>query len=316
MMKHGNPENQAEEYSRFGLHGDFPTRAMMWALRTFPRMPRFVEAGLLYLFSAIVLVLAGPQRRGIQKNLSAVMPDLGGIESYAMVFRVFVNFGWTYIDGLRARLGQEVVTWEIEGKETFDMLQGGTEAALIMTTHTGNYDLAAAIFSGHFGRTLHTVRIPEKEEHMEEMRRKELADDTRAHSNFKIHYNESQGMLGVELAKLLSEGELVAIQCDRVIGEVSAIEAPAGGDWKIRVPKGPMTLAAMTKCPCVPLFVVRAGYRNYRIIFEKPLEIPADRRVREKGYAAAWAGRLVPFLERYGTQWFAFEEAFTKTQER
>lgn len=316
MKEHGNPENQAEEFSRFGLHGDFPTRAMMWALGTFPGMPRLIETALLHLFSLVVFLLAKQQRRAIRENLTAIFAsdpkqeELGFCESYLGVYRVFVNFGWTYIDGLRTRLGQKVISWDIEGREVFERLRGGTEAALILTTHTGNYDLAAALFSDDFGRELHTVRIPEKSRHLEEVRRQEFAADFGEHPYFKVHYNESQSMLGVKLASLLNEGQLVAIQCDRIVGEVSALEVPTGGSWRIRIPKGPMTLAAVTGSPCVPLFTVRTGYRQYRVIFQNSLVLPDERRLREPVYAAAWTERLMPFLREYGFQWFAFEEAF------
>jgi len=274
-------------------------------------MPFLLEATLLYLTAFVVLILAGPQRRAIRHNLGAIWHDLGWIEGYVGVFRVFVNFGWTYSDGSRTRLGQDVISWDIEGRDIFDELREGSEAALIMTTHTGNYDLAAALFSEHFGRTLHTVRIPEKSDHLESMRREELASDTRQYRYFKIHYNESQSMLGVKLAQLLGEGELVAIQCDRIVGEVSALEVPIPNDWIARIPKGPLTLAAMTKCPCIPLYVVRSGYRHYTVIFEPRLVLP-EGRIREKEYGKAWTDRLMPFLEKYGLQWFAFEEAFVK----
>jgi len=274
-------------------------------------MPFLIEATLLYISSLVVFILAGPQRRAIRQNLSAIWHDLGWIEGYVGVFRVFVNFGWTYIDGLRTRLGQEIISWDIEGKVIFDDLREGSQAALIMTTHTGNYDLAAALFSEHFGRVLNTVRVPEKSEHLESMRRKELASDTNQYPYFKIHYNESQSMLGVKLAQLLGDGELVAIQCDRIVGEVSALEVPISNGWVARIPKGPLTLAAMTKCPCIPLYVVRTGYRHYTVIFQSPLSLPEGRN-REKQYGQAWTSRLMPFLEKYGLQWFAFEEAFVK----
>ena len=274
-------------------------------------MPFWLEVSLLYLFALVVFVLAGPQRRDIRQNLSAIWRDLGWIEGYVGVFRVFVNFGWTYIDGLRTRLGQDVISWDIEGRDVFEKLREGSEAALIMTTHTGNYDLAAALFSEHFGRTLHTVRVPEKSDHLESIRRKEFASDTRQYRYLKIHYNESQSMLGVKLAQLLGDRELVAIQCDRIVGDVSALEVPTSRGWVVQMPKGPMTLAAMTKCPCIPLYVVRTGYRHYTVIFESQLILPEGRN-REKQYGRAWIDRLMPFLEKYGLQWFAFEKAFLK----
>ena len=289
---------------------------MIWGVGVTVRWPYWAEAALVYFFSAVVLVLAGDQRRAIISNLKVVVPDLSIAEGIVGVFRVFVNFGWATIDGMRARVGQDVITWEIDGMETFERLRGTDGAALIMTTHTGNYDLAGALFSPKFGRDLHTVRMPEKSPYLQEIRRKELEADSDRYEHFKVHYNSSESLLGVELARLLSGGELVAIQCDRVIGEVAGLEVPiAGKEEKFRTPRGPMTLATMARCPCYPLHVVWERHRHYRIIFPDPLEVVAAKpgaRVREGDFARAWVASLMPFLEEHVHQWFVFEEAFTK----
>ena len=288
---------------------------MLWAIRMNPRMPYFIEAALLYFFAFIVLLLAHGQRRAIRKNLAVIWDDMSWAEGCVGVYRVFVNFGWTCIDGMRTRLGQKVVTWEIDNIPIFEALRATPGAALILTTHTGNYDLAAALFSPKFGRDLHTVRAPERSPLLQEIRRKELERDTQRFSHFKVHYNSSDSLLGIELARLLMEGELVAIQSDRVIAEVVALDVPlAGRSAMFRLPRGPMMLASLAKCPCYPLHVVRDRHRHYRIIFQKPLEVVSSRLgkpPREMDYAQAWVGSLMPFLEKHALQWFVFEEAFT-----
>ena len=285
---------------------------MIWGLRTFPRMPYFVEAGLLYFFTGIVFLLAHEPRNAIARNLKVVWDDASFAERYVGAFRVFVNFGWTYIDGLRMRLGQEGVTWEIEGMEYFEEIRDREGSAVILTTHTGNYDLAAALFSPKFGRDLHTVRAPEKSPIMQEIKRKEFEEDGEKYSHFKVHYNESDSLLGIELARLLSEGELVAVQADRVIGEVVGLDVPLEGkEVLMRIPKGPLTLAVISRCPCFPLHVVRDGYRHYRIIFQAALEVEG-RRPREMAFAKVWAASLMGFLDEHALQWFVFEEAFTR----
>ena len=308
--------NQEADVSRFGLFGDLPTRALFRFLKATPGLPFFIEAGLLYVFSCIVLVFAHPQRRAIRGNLKVIWDDMGWVESYVGVFRVFANFGWTFIDGLRTRLGQKVISWEIDSVPLFEEIRNTEGAAIILTTHTGNYDLAAALFSPKFGRDLHTVRAPERSPLLQEIRRKELQADEDRYEHFKVHYNSSDSLLGIELARLLMEGELVAIQSDRVFGEVVAIEVPLPGrQTSIRLPKGPMTLAALAKCPCYPLHVVRERHRHYRIIFQKPLVVAPHTpgtRIREMDYARAWSKSLMPFLEEHGLQWFVFEEAFSK----
>ena len=299
--------------SRFGVFGDFPTRAMFGILRATPRMPRFIEAGLLYFFTFFVFLLAHAQRKAIRKNLRTIWDDASWAETLFGAYMVFVNFGWTYIDGIRTRLGQKVISWEIDGLEIFEEIKSTQGAAIILTTHTGNYDLAAALFSPKFGRDLHTVRAPERSPFLQEIRRKELQADTDRYEHFKVHYNSSDSLLGIELARLLADGELVAIQSDRVMGAVAPIEIPLPGkDASFRLPKGPLTLAVITKCPCYPLHVVRDSYRHYRIIFHKPLEIiPKKGRPREPDYARAWVASLMGFLEIHALEWFVFEEAFT-----
>jgi len=311
--------NQGTNYSRFGLFGDMPTRTMIAALRAFPKMPHWIEASLLHFFTFIVFLLAREQRQAIRNNLKVIHHDLSFCEGYVGTYLVFANFGWSYIDSLRVRLGQNVVTWDIEGEEHFKKIRTSKEAALIFTTHTGNYDLAAALFASEFGRPLHTVRIPERSPELQALREKELAADVEKNGYFHVHYNKEDNLLGVELAKLLSEGELLAIQCDRVVGSVVELAVPIPqSDSFFRIPKGPMTLASFSRSPCYPLYIIRERRRHYRVIFEAPLEIATSqaegsrKKARELDYASSWLERLLSFLRQHSTQWFVFENAFVK----
>ena len=295
---------------------------MQWAVKSFPRMPYAVEWFLMNACVLVVFLLAGEQRRAIRSNLKCIHHDLSWAEGYWFTFRVFRNFGWTYLDSIRVRLGQDSITWELDGEETFNQIRDSKQAAILLTTHTGNYDLAACLFASEFGRTLHTVRVPERTEHLQKMRQRELDDNMEKYPYFKVHYNTSENLLGIELAHLLSNHELVALQCDRVIGDVVAMDVPLdSGEWSMRVPKGPMTLACFAKCPCYPLYVVRDRHRHYRVIFEPALEVdsakntaknPAKRRLREMDLAQEWVARLRGFLSQHSHEWFVFEPAFFK----
>jgi len=292
---------------------------MIWLIRAYPRMPWIIEASFLYFFTMVVFLLARQQRESIRANLKVIYDDLTYLEGYVGTYLVFRNFGWSYIDSIRARFGQDVVTWELEGEEVFQRLRGSQGAAMLFTTHTGNYDLAGALFASRFERTLHTVRVPERSSHLREMRKKELSEDMDKYENFKVHYNEEGNLLGIELAKLLSEGELLVIQGDRVIGDVVGLDVPMDDrDVSFRIPKGPMSLACFCKCPCYPLFVVRTRFRHYKVIFEpalEPLRDPTKRRPSEMDYAKPWVDRLRNFLRQYGHEWFVFEDAFTPNKD-
>ena len=87
-------------------------------------------------------------------------------------------------------------------------------------------------------------------------------------------------MLGVELARLLGEGNIVAVQGDRVMFDVSPMDVEVEPGLHMRLPKGPLFLARATRAPCYPLFITRDGWRRYRVTVHAPsrTSAPAARR--------------------------------------
>ncbi len=226
-----------------------------------------------------------------------------------MTYRVFCEFGWSMVDGYRARSDNEAVSWEIEGRAHFEAIQESRSPTILLTTHTGSYDLAAYSFASKFGRRLNTVRLEERSESLKSVREKDLKGDCRQSEFLNVLYNSNESLLGVELVKLLQAGEIVALQADRVIESVSPISiTPPDCEAPIRLPKGPLTLAAVTKADCYPLFVIRSGYRHYTIHFLPPLQLQQEgRRLKELDYAQVWADTLWPFLREHSTSWMVFE---------
>ena len=122
-------------------------------------------------------------------------------------------------------------------------------------------------------------------------------------------------MLGIELAQMLGRGEVVALQGDRVMGEVAPVEAEVCGEL-VALPEGPHVLSLAGRAPIFPLFVVRSGWRRYRILSLPPLPVPARERGTPKvevigRSATAWAVVLSGVLREHWDQWLEFGEAFS-----
>jgi lauroyl/myristoyl acyltransferase len=184
------------------------------------------------------------------------------------------------------------VDWAIDGLEHIDDLKSREEGCLILTAHMGNYDLAAPLFSGEFNRTVHAVRAPERDPRMQALRERELEAWQERHPGFKVHYNVPGEMLGLELARILGDGDVVAVQADRVLFDVSQVEVEVDGGRTMVLPRGPLVLAQATGAPCFPLFVLRDGWRRYRIVVKPELELPKRRRGRNEGEALEiWSKR-------------------------
>lgn len=291
--------------ARLGLHDAFWTRAMLFFMRW---LPAPVITALTWPVTVVIWLLAVPQREAVRANLSALLPVRG--TSAFTSFAVFYQFALTYLDRLWHLHFEREVEWEIIGKDDFEALQKENGGALVFTVHSGNYDLGAGLFARKFGRTIHTVRVPEASDSLQKLRKQELREEERRHPNLHVHYNEPGGHLGMELCRRLLAGEVVCVQGDRVMGDVAPSEAHIDG-VTYRIPRGPLVLAEVTGVPCYPVFLIRKGRMSYRIEIGKPFH-SGGRKPKAAEVSAAWLPVMHEFLLRHWDQWFVFEPLVTR----
>ena len=183
-----------------GLHGAFLTRFLLFWLRVLPRPVCLLLARPVTL---LIWLLARVPRRAVRANLAVLRPEFGRLRNAAASYRVFLQFGLTYLDRLWHLHFHEEVAWDIPDKARFDALRAHPGGVLVFTIHSGNYDLGAAVFAQRFGRALHMVRAPERSEGLQELRAAELRGVARDNPLLHIHYNESASHLGLELCRRL-----------------------------------------------------------------------------------------------------------------
>lgn len=295
-----------------GVFGDLPTRLLMRGLRG---VPWFLEPLFIPPWTLLFFAMAKSQRRAVAGNLRALFPEWSALRAKAAAYRVFLNFAATYVDALRCETRTGSVDWVIDGLEHFEDLRSRKEGCLVLTAHMGNYDMAAPLFSEKFGRTIHAVRAPEREPEMQAIREAEIAEKERLNPYFKTCFNNGGEMLGVELARFLQQGDIVAVQGDRVIFEVSPMEAEVEPGLMMRLPRGPLYLARITGAACFPLFITRDGWRRYRVEVHAPLVLPE--RVRGRGEDLAtpvWAGAILGVVREHWAQWFVFEPVLRRVE--
>jgi len=291
--------------ANLGLHDAVWTRLLLFAMRW---LPKRVVIALAYPFTAVVCLLAVPQREAVRTNLANLLPLHGG--GARAVFRVFLQFALTYLDRLWHLHFNQEVKWEVIGQQDFESLRDEAGGALIFTVHSGNYDLGAALFARKFGRAVHTVRRPESSESLQKLREQELREEERREPHLHIHYNEPGGHLGMALCRRLMAGEIVCVQGDRVVGDVAPSHHTIQGVTYL-IPRGPLVLAEVTGAPCYPVFLTRNGLLSYRIELGHAF-IGRSRKPKAADVAAAWLPVMHDFLTRHWDQWFVFEPLVTR----
>ncbi|MCA1963610.1 MAG: hypothetical protein LDL31_06665 [Prosthecobacter sp.] len=296
------PLPQAQPLRNTGLHGAFWTRCLIAIMGVMPwRLAIFFT----WPVTLVIYLLATEQRRAVTGNLEALRPDFGPSVGWWAGFLVFVNFALTYLDRLWVMHFNRQVQWDIPHIERFEQLRACPEGVLIFTIHSGNYDIGATLFASKFGRRLHTVRAPEQTEQLQKLREQELREAERQHPMLRVHYNYGDNHLGLELCRLLLQGEAVAVQGDRVLSAVSPITMCHQGRV-YRIPRGPLVLAEVSRAPCYPIFLERLGRLHYRIHVGSCFS-EGTKRLRAEDVGARWLPVMHEYLQEHWDQWFVFE---------
>ncbi|MGI8601531.1 MAG: hypothetical protein ACR2OZ_00870 [Verrucomicrobiales bacterium] len=308
-----SPSDGARAFSRLSVYGDLWSRFMDWGVC---RCPYFLEPPLAFGYTLVFFLLAGRQRRAVQRNLAVLLEASSRTVNFLRSFRVFWEFAWMLADAARSRHGERALSWELEGAEHFHTLAASKEGVIVLTAHMGSYDVAAPFFASKLGRRLTTVRVPDRQTDLQAYRNKERV--AQQSETFRIRYNEPGAFLGVELAQALAAGEVIALQGDRVPDDVSPLLALRHGHaWLL--PRGPFVLAQATGAAIYPIFILRMGWRRYRIVVWPPRQpsVADSREGRERELRALgewWSGVLERMLRKNWWRWHAFEDFFQKPE--
>jgi len=291
------------------MFGDLPTRLMLHALRV---VPWFLEPVLIGGWTLVFFLMAKTHRQAVAGNLRALHPAWSASRGHLGAWQVFWNFALTYVDAQRLESDTGALDWAVECLAELDDLSQRTDGCIILTAHMGNYDIAAPLFASRINRTLYTVRAPEREPETQQFRDAELRRQEARHPNFRTLYNDGGNLLGIELARLLGDGHIVAVQGDRVIFDVSPMEVEVEPGLTMRLPKGPLFLARATGAPCFPLFILRDGWRRYRVIGLPKVELPPRKRGVDDEAGKIWAATMFGVIRKHWRQWYVFEPLLTR----
>ena len=284
-------------WQRFRARGVFWRQLLRFGILN---VPPWTEPIIMSFWSAFFLFW-GPARRGVMRNLAVIKPGSFAIVNFFRCYRVFWNYAWTIADNVRFKESRSIPDWEFTGWKHFQEMQS-REGAILLTAHMGSYDLGAHLFSETSARRIVMVRAPETDPQTQEF------EEGRAAGALQIEFNTRATDLAIDLLSVIRDGSIVAIQGDRVTGEISFLPATVFGR-QTRVPAGPFALALAARVPIYPVFVVRLGRRRYRLMTSRPIELIRSRN-RDEDFSRAveqWVEELERAIAEGWFQWFTFE---------
>ncbi len=284
-------------WRRFLVRGVFWRQLLRFAVLN---VPVWIEPAVIATWS-LVFLLWGAGRRGVMRNLKAIKPGSTALINFFRCYCVFWNFAWTITDNVRFKELRVIPDWEFIGWQHFEAMQS-SGGAILLTAHMGSYDLGAHLFSETSGHRVIVVRAPEVDPQTRTF------EEMHGANGLQIEFNVKAMELAIDLLHAIRDGSIVAIQGDRVIGDIADLPATLFGK-SMRVPAGPFALAMAAGAPIHPVFVVRLARRRYRVVACPPITL-ARTRDREEVFAeavAAWTRELETIIRSCWYQWFTFE---------
>jgi predicted LPLAT superfamily acyltransferase len=256
---------------------------------------------------SFLFLMAGPVRRGVMLNLRAIVPGSSAFTNFFRAWRIFWNFAWTITDAARYRHLRTLPDWEFAGLEHFQSMCAREGGAIILTAHMGSYDLGAEIFAETTDRKMIMVRAPEVDPSTREY--EEAALRNAAIEGLKIDFSTKASELAFDLLASVQNGDIVAIQGDRVTPGITGYPGTLFGR-RTEFPAGPFALAMAARVPIYPLFILRVARRRYRLLTCSPIEVQRTSRDRDEDMRKAidaWSAQLERVIRDSWFQWFTFD---------
>lgn len=292
---------------RFKVRGLFWRQLIVWAVNN---VPAYLEPVILSIWALLFFVVWGEGRRGVYRNLGVISPRVPALARLWRSYLVFWNFAFTFAETTHFNEEAIDVDWTLEGNEHFDKLARHEGGAIILTAHLGNYDLGSYLFAKRVKRQFVIVRASEVDEEAERFAKQYREKISEKIGGFA--FNDPATNIAIPLVQALQRGSLVAIQGDRVIPGTAPATAEMFGH-RVKLPAGPFALAMTARVPIFPIFVARAGWREYRVIAMEPIHcerVGRDRAGEVNAAMVRWQAMLEEIVGRFATQWFAFYSAF------
>ena len=256
-------------------------------------------------------------RRAVRDNLRVILPENSDVAWN--VREVFRNFGRYLVEFFR--MANEIDDQFIKERVVAENLHYIDEAlskgkgAILLSGHIGNWELGGVLLS-LLGYPSVAIALPHKE---------------RPVNNLFNKQREARGLIIVppqaatrRCLSILSRNKIIAVVADRSFGPNGIVLDFLGK--KALFPKGPAIFSAKTGAPIVPVFLVRTGEGQFRIVAHKPIDpgiVNGNGRIDEDiltGIIKKYITVIEQMIRAYPDQWLMFrdysvEEAYKIIQE-
>ncbi|MGC8554716.1 MAG: lysophospholipid acyltransferase family protein [Candidatus Acidulodesulfobacterium sp.] len=244
-------------------------------------------------------------RKHTINNLKIAFPDKSEKELSDIAIKFYKNLGMVFVEIFRLNKYNEN---DIDNfvESDFENIKNiyGKQGVLLLTSHFGNWELLAKTF-GLKGYKGNVLARPLDNPYIEK-----ILYNLRTASGNKVIYNRENAVKNIISA--LNSNEIVGFLPDENASKRIGVFVDFFGVKACTMP-GMANIAAKTKLPVVPAFIVRINdnekgrnYSKHRLIIEPPLDIKytGDRKTDTLNILKLFNEKIEEIIKQYPEQWF------------
>ena len=242
-------------------------------------------------------------RKHTLNNLKIAFPTKTENVLTDIAIKFYKNLGMVFVEIFRLNKYKESNIDDFVEYD-FDQIKNiyGGQGILLLTAHFGNWELLAKTF-GLKGYKGNVLARPLDNPYIEK-----ILYDLRTASGNKVIYNRENAVKNIISA--LNEKEIVGFLPDENASKRIGVFVDFFGVKACTMP-GMANIAAKTKLPVVPAFIVRikgkdGNYSKHRLIIEPPLDIKytGDRKTDTMNILKLFNEKIEDIIKQYPEQWF------------
>jgi KDO2-lipid IV(A) lauroyltransferase len=270
-----------------------------WGTRYAPRFWVKYSPGWFGIAFAIALK---HQREQVRLNLRRLLGKRSLIAEQRDIAKTFIAYAHCLAESLGAeRECAKSARCEVLNEDALTRLLEEPGGFIIVTAHTGGWDIAAQVLMARSGRPVLLVMDREPD-----AAARAFQDQLRRKQGVQVAHVGADALEGLALLRHLRQGGVVAAQLDRVPRSGRCLEVTLAGQ-PFSLPQGPFLLASLAQVPVLPLFVARRGYYDYEVRVGNSIRLSRRPEPSEVDSAARDVARLLEaFLLQHPEQWFNF----------
>jgi predicted LPLAT superfamily acyltransferase len=275
--------------------------------RLIRRMGVWVVALFAWVISTFYFLLFPRRLRNSLRFYRALFPDRGPLSRLACSWRQYKSFASLFSERLALEGGREP-PFESEGWEHLEQAAAAGTGGIILTSHVGNWEVAARLFRRRKLRMMIYMGA-RRDEQVERIQKSEL----RAEQLEVVSVGDDGGspLDGLQGLKFLKEGGFVAMAGDRLWQQEQRQVSVSFLGRQISIPQAPFAFAMVARAPLFICFAFKKRDGSYQISSTQPQHVrPASRGQRDEAIqqaAQSYASLLEEKIRCFPYQWYHFE---------